>query len=297
MALYFCAGTLRDPAQFRHYALNVPLYTHFTSPIRRFADVMVHRLLAAALGKGGQRRPGPSSGPHTPEWLPGGQRPQGHDCGAVPQQGSLDPERSRGEHERWVGWGAGGVGAAGGLIKALRKGRGSRALTVANPPFSAQPQRPQGGLRFPRASQAAPGLAQGRHAALLLAVANRTAQAPVDPNHALCPGYREPPDMEPDVLQKRADHCNDRRMASKRVQELSTGLFFAILVKVRPPAWRPLSPLGYLLTGRPPGAQGPSVAGVGPGGTAPSTVQPWLESVLPRRRAAPWSRKPWCWAS
>lgn len=196
----------------------------------------------------------------------------------------------------WVGAG-GGVGAAGGLIKALRKGRGSRALTVANPPFSAQPQRPQGGLRFPRASQAAPGLAQGRHAALLLAVANRTAQAPVDPNHALCPGYREPPDMEPDVLQKRADHCNDRRMASKRVQELSTGLFFAILVKVRPPAWRPLSPLGYLLTGRPPGAQGPSVAGVGPGGTAPSTVQPWLESVLPRRRAAPWSRKPWCWAS
>ncbi|NIG61073.1 DIS3-like exonuclease 2-like [Pontoporia blainvillei] len=93
MALYFCSGALQDQAQFRHYALNVPLYTHFTSPIRRFADVLVHRLLAATLG------------------------------------------------------------------------------------------------------------------------------------------YRELPDVEPDALQKQADHCNDRRMASKRVQELSTSLFFAILVR------------------------------------------------------------------
>nr|XP_004662302.1 DIS3-like exonuclease 2 [Jaculus jaculus]XP_045003790.1 DIS3-like exonuclease 2 [Jaculus jaculus] len=93
MALYFCSGMLQDQEQFRHYALNVPLYTHFTSPIRRFADIMVHRLLAAALG------------------------------------------------------------------------------------------------------------------------------------------YTEQPDVEPSTLQKQADHCNDRRMASKRVQELSTSLFFAILVK------------------------------------------------------------------
>ncbi|XP_030108357.1 DIS3-like exonuclease 2 isoform X8 [Mus musculus] len=93
MALYFCSGMLQDQEQFRHYALNVPLYTHFTSPIRRFADVIVHRLLAAALG------------------------------------------------------------------------------------------------------------------------------------------YSEQPDVEPDTLQKQADHCNDRRMASKRVQELSIGLFFAVLVK------------------------------------------------------------------
>ncbi|XP_012583594.1 PREDICTED: DIS3-like exonuclease 2 [Condylura cristata] len=108
MALYFCSGMLRDQAQFQHYALNVPLYTHFTSPIRRFADVVVHRLLATALG------------------------------------------------------------------------------------------------------------------------------------------YRELPDMEPHALQKQADHCNDRRMASKRVQELSTGLFFAVLVKESGPLESEAMVLGVL---------------------------------------------------
>ncbi|XP_072493528.1 DIS3-like exonuclease 2 isoform X2 [Notamacropus eugenii] len=93
MALYFCTGVLRDEVHFRHYALNVPLYTHFTSPIRRFADVLVHRLLAASLGSA------------------------------------------------------------------------------------------------------------------------------------------EPLTLSADALQKQADHCNDRRMASKRVQELSTNLFFAIMVR------------------------------------------------------------------
>ncbi|XP_043558224.1 DIS3-like exonuclease 2 isoform X2 [Chiloscyllium plagiosum] len=54
MAQYFCTGVLRDETLFRHYALNVPFYTHFTSPIRRYADIIVHRLLAALLGSGHQ---------------------------------------------------------------------------------------------------------------------------------------------------------------------------------------------------------------------------------------------------
>ncbi|NWU20295.1 DI3L2 exonuclease, partial [Dyaphorophyia castanea] len=96
MALYFCTGVLEDETLFHHYALNVPFYTHFTSPIRRYADIIVHRLLSASLG--------------------------------------------------------------------------------ARPPLK----------------------------------------------------------MEKEAIQKQADHCNDRKMASKRVQELSADLFFSIFVRVRP---------------------------------------------------------------
>ncbi|KAI8643833.1 hypothetical protein BD408DRAFT_341610 [Parasitella parasitica] len=47
-AKYFCSGSL-DISKFHHYALNEDFYTHFTSPIRRYADVIVHRLLETAL--------------------------------------------------------------------------------------------------------------------------------------------------------------------------------------------------------------------------------------------------------
>ena len=47
-AEYFCSGSVEE-SQYGHYALSVPLYTHFTSPIRRYADIVVHRLLAASL--------------------------------------------------------------------------------------------------------------------------------------------------------------------------------------------------------------------------------------------------------
>ncbi|PBP16116.1 RNB domain-containing protein [Diplocarpon rosae] len=50
-AKYYIAG--KTPAHlYPHYALNLPLYTHFTNPSRRYADLVVHRQLEAVLSEG-----------------------------------------------------------------------------------------------------------------------------------------------------------------------------------------------------------------------------------------------------
>jgi ribonuclease R len=41
-----------NPGNFGHFGLNLRRYAHFTSPIRRYADLVVHRALVRAIGTG-----------------------------------------------------------------------------------------------------------------------------------------------------------------------------------------------------------------------------------------------------
>lgn len=47
-AKYFVAGKV-DVDNFGHYLLNIPLYTHFNAPLRRYADHIVHRQIKSVI--------------------------------------------------------------------------------------------------------------------------------------------------------------------------------------------------------------------------------------------------------
>jgi len=75
-AIYISTGSISQEEELWHYALNVPFYTHFTSPIRRYPDIVVHRQIQAAIDKmNGTLKEGPEAllekaDPcHDPAWV------------------------------------------------------------------------------------------------------------------------------------------------------------------------------------------------------------------------------------
>ncbi|XP_058285948.1 DIS3-like exonuclease 2 [Hylobates moloch] len=168
MALYFCSGLLRDPAQFRHYALIMPLYTHFTHSGCSAQDHSAVTVEAGAVEAAGGPQPALDTAERRALTLKG--------CFLLPWE-----------------LGAGVLICHLGRSNMQRIPQPSPFPTLQPPPSCPIQHRPQPCPLFP--------------------------------------GYRERLDMAPDTLQKQAYHCNDCRMAPNRVQELSTGLFFAVLVK------------------------------------------------------------------